>query len=97
MKVGKASKKDFDKMWAIYRAINLLRDSCFASNPELREQRCNKLIVGRVMDLGQGGLIRISMGCDMLIDHCCDPDKSHYDFSPELREALAPYDCAAGE
>lgn len=95
MKVAKASKKDFDKMWAIYRAIELLDSNRFAFG--LRKERCKKLLIARVLDLGQGGLIRIGMGCDMLIDHCCDPDKDHYDWKPEILSALHPYDSASGE
>ncbi|MCK4620698.1 MAG: hypothetical protein KAT62_00645 [Desulfuromonadales bacterium] len=95
MKVAKASKKDFDKVWAIYRAIGLLDSNHFHFG--LRKERCKNLLIGRVGQLGQGGLMRVAMGCDMLIDHCCDPGKDHYSFSPELLESMHPYDSESGE
>ncbi|APD91972.1 hypothetical protein BM525_19000 (plasmid) [Alteromonas mediterranea] len=85
MKLAIASEDDFAAMWKVYRALDLLQ----YANTDLRRQRLERLIVGRLEALGIGGFCRILMGCEMLIDNCCDKTSEVYDLSPKLKEALS--------
>lgn len=85
MKLAIATKEDFAAMWKVHRALDLLR----YANTDLRRRRLERLIVGRLEALGTGGLCRILMGCEMLIDNCCDKTSDVYDLSPEFKEALS--------
>ena len=95
MRVAKVSKEDLGKVWAVYRALGILESVLWGDNH--RQRRAEKLLAGRIQQLGQGGLIRVAAGCETLISHCCDPNKDHYDFSPQILEAIHPYDCTCGE
>ncbi len=84
MNLAIASEDDFEIMWKVYRALNMLE----CNNTPLREKRINALIAGRLEQLGTGGFVRIVMGCEMLIKNCCDTEADTYQFSPKIQQAL---------
>tara|TARA_B100002049_G_scaffold223617_1_gene194299 strand:+ start:8900 stop:9202 length:303 start_codon:yes stop_codon:yes gene_type:complete len=84
MKLAIASKTDFDIMWKVYRALDMLQ---YCRTP-LREKRLKSLIIGRMEQLGTGGFSRVVMGCQVLIDNCCDKEADTYEFSPKIQKAL---------
>tara|TARA_B100002003_G_scaffold229811_1_gene239451 strand:- start:562 stop:861 length:300 start_codon:yes stop_codon:yes gene_type:complete len=85
MKLAISTKEDFAAMWKVYRALDLLQ----YATTDLRRRRLERLIVGRLKALGTGPFCRILMGCEMLIDNCCDKTSDVYDLSPEFKEALS--------
>ncbi|OES24145.1 hypothetical protein [Alteromonas macleodii] len=84
MKLALASKQDFSLMWKVHRALDMLK---YCRTP-LREQRLRQVIVGRLEQLGTGGFSRVVMGCELLIDNCCDKTSDFYDLSPQLKHAM---------
>lgn len=93
MRMAKASKDDFRVMWSLWRAQQMLEQAWATDNPEAREERCKAIILGRMNQIG-GGFMRVVMGCEMLIDNCCDPSvdtlayKPLHGAAPELLAAL---------
>jgi len=86
MKLAIASKEDFRLFWSMYRAQQRL-DYGWDMTP-LQKTRCEKIILGRMAQLGSG-FTRVVLGCETLIEHCCDKSLDHLDFSPKLKEALS--------
>ncbi|MGH1542166.1 MAG: hypothetical protein ACRBHB_17190 [Arenicella sp.] len=87
MKLAKASDQDLNQLWSVYRCLEKL-EYC---NTEHTEKRLEKLIIARLEKLGPGGLVRVVMGLDTLINNCCDPDLNYYEFKPEIVQALKQF------
>jgi hypothetical protein len=84
MKLALASENDFALMWKVYRALDMLH---YRRTP-LRQRRLKDVIAGRLEQLGTGGFSRVVMGCELLIDNCCDKDSDVYDLSPRIKKGL---------
>jgi len=83
MKLAKATQEDFRRFWSIYRAMQELD---YAST-NLRRERCEKIILGRLQQMN-GGFTRVVMGCEALIENCCDKSLDYYEFNPKIKAAL---------
>ena len=84
MKLAIATPEDFKLFWSMYRAQQRLD----YATTELEQERCKKIILGRMQQMG-GAFTRVVMGCETLIDNCCDKSLDHYDFSPKIKAALS--------
>ncbi|MBM5575802.1 hypothetical protein [Deefgea sp. CFH1-16] len=88
-----ATKDDFKRLWRIYRAAENLGydftqwelEEHFENCP-LKLRRYLAVILGNLNY--SGGFSRVLMGCEALIDHCCDKTQDVYDLSPEIKQGL---------
>lgn len=84
MKLAIATQEDFKLFWSMHRAQHRLD----YATTEREAERCRKIILGRMEQMG-GAFTRVVMGCEVLIDNCCDKSLDHYDFSPKIKQAFA--------
>ncbi|MDD9195730.1 hypothetical protein PVK62_07740 [Aliivibrio sp. S3MY1] len=92
VKLAKATEDDFKIMWKVFDAFQEIENSGQIS--ELREERLNKVTIGRLLQLGTGGFTRIVMGCETLIDNVCDKNQDYYELTPSLLNAETELDKA---
>ncbi len=83
MNLAIATPEDFKMFWSMYRAQQRLD----YAESDLEVERCKKIILGRMEQMG-AAFTRVVMGCETLIDNCCDQSLDHYDFSPKIKAAL---------
>lgn len=82
MKMAKASKADIKAMQEFFDTIE----------EHIEEYSSAKKIGDYVRQCMRGVLAsarnRVILGCDILIDNVCDPDKDYLDYKPELKSLL---------
>lgn len=82
-----ADKDDFRDLWKLYKLSQQLEQAwCMDEDPDTRARRCRWAIAERVQRM-QSSLIRIGMGCEMLIREVCDPSKDSYALKPVVGAA----------
>ncbi|MBO0947329.1 hypothetical protein [Fibrella forsythiae] len=82
MKMAKASKADIQAVQHFFDNLDTL----------IEEDRSDEAIAAYVR-LALAGRVgtshgRVTWGCDILIDTCCDPDKTYLDWKPSLRKGI---------
>lgn len=92
VKLAKATEDDFKIMWKVFDAFQEIE--CSGHISELREERLNKVVIGRLLQLGTGGFSRIVLGCQSFIDNVCDKNHDYYELSPSLLNAESELDKA---
>lgn len=78
MRLTKPDAQDFRTMWKVSKAFQNLG----WADTDLRERRLERVLVGRLDQLGTSGFIRIVMGCELLIKLVCDPEDDLYALKP---------------
>lgn len=82
-----ADKDDFRDLWKLYKLAQQLEQAwCMDEDPDTRARRCRWAIAERVQRM-QTALIRIGMGCEMLIREVCDPNSDSYALKPVVGAA----------
>lgn len=82
-----ADKDDFRDLWKLYKLAQQLEQAwCMDEDPDTRARRCRWAIAERVQRM-QSALIRIGMGCEMLIGAVCDPNSDSYALKPVVGAA----------
>ena len=95
MKIARANQKDFDRLWSVYRMMQMIGtdrpwNEGWNENTSIRLQRILTVILGRLEY--ESGLMRIVMGFQALIDSgVIDKDSDALDLHPDINRAL---DCS---